>query len=520
MPLRPEDLPSDPVHLTEMVLALDAEVATLRATVSTLKDMIFGARSERRAVIAAEQLPLNFSDIETLVAPPAPANDDREDKAGFPQGTREKRNRNIGALPKHLPRFEKVIEPETTTCPCCGGKLHCIGEDTNEVLDVVPAILRILRIIRPKYACRACEGAVVQAKAYPRLIEKGMASTALVAWIATAKFAWGSALYRQVQILAGLGVHIDRSTLGSWMKQAAWWLKGLYELQLQQMHAHPRLFCDETPMPVLDPGRGKVKKCQMWAHAVDDRSWQGPAPPAVAYIFAESRGKKEIIAQLASFKGVLQVDGYAAYKALDKGKTGTIELAFCLAHARRKFVSVLKATNSPFAKEVIERIAAIYAIEKTIRGIKAEQRGAVRQSETKPLMDELHARLIATKDGLSTRSPLTAAIDYMLDHWAGLVLFLEDGRLDPDTNLVERTIRPIALGRKNSLFCGNEGGGETWAILASLVNTAKLNGLDPQTYLAGVLERIVSGQTKNKELHELLAWNWKAARNVEAKAAA
>jgi transposase len=135
-------------------------------------------------------------------------------------------------------------------------------------------------------------------------------------------------------------------------------------------------------------------------------------------------------------------------------------------------------------------------------------------------MDELHARLIATKDGLSTRSPLTAAIDYMLDHWAGLVLFLEDGRLDPDTNLVERTIRPIALGRKNSLFCGNEGGGETWAILASLVNTAKLNGLDPQTYLAGVLERIVSGQTKNKELHELLAWNWKAARNVEAKAAA
>jgi transposase len=217
---------------------------------------------------------------------------------------------------------------------------------------------------------------------------------------------------------------------------------------------------------------------------------------------------------------VLQVDGYAAYKALDKGKTGTIELAFCLAHARRKFVSVLKATNSPFAKEVIERIAAIYAIEKTIRGIKAEQRGAVRQSETKPLMDELHARLIATKDGLSTRSPLTAAIDYMLDHWAGLVLFLEDGRLDPDTNLVERTIRPIALGRKNSLFCGNEGGGETWAILASLVNTAKLNGLDPQTYLAGVLERIVSGQTKNKELHELLAWNWKAARNVEAKAAA
>jgi transposase len=342
MPLRPEDLPSDPVHLTEMVLALDAEVATLRATVSTLKDMIFGARSERRAVIAAEQLPLNFSDIETLVAPPAPANDDREDKAGLPQGTREKRNRNIGALPKHLPRFEKVIEPETTTCPCCGGKLHCIGEDTNEVLDVVPAILRILRIIRPKYACRACEGAVVQAKAYPRLIEKGMASTALVAWIATAKFAWGSALYRQVQILAGLGVHIDRSTLASWMKQAAWWLKGLYELQLQEMHAHPRLFCDETPMPVLDPGRGKVKKCQMWAHAVDDRSWQGPAPPAVAYIFAEAVGKKRSSHSLQASRACCRSTAMPPTKRSTKARLALLSLPFVW---RMRVVSLCRSSR-------------------------------------------------------------------------------------------------------------------------------------------------------------------------------
>jgi hypothetical protein len=296
------------------------------------------------------------------------------------------------------------------------------------------------------------------------------------------------------------------------MKRAAWWLKGLYELQLRTMHAHPRLFCDETSMPMLDPGRGKVKKCQIWAHAVDDRSWKGPAPPAVAYVFAGSRGKKEIAAQLTAFSGVLQVDGYGAYKALAKDDAGgKIALAFCLAHARRKFVAVFKAANSPFAKEVIERIAAIYAIEKKIRGMEAGQRRAVRRTETKPLMDALHARLMVTKDGLSTRSPLTAAINYTLNHWAGLILFIEDGRLEPDTNVVERSIRPIAIGRKNSLFCGNEDGGETWAILASLVNTAKLNGLDPQTYLTGILERIVSGRTKNNELHELLAWNWKAA---------
>ena len=186
-----------------------------------------------------------------------------------------------------------------------------------------------------------------------------MASTALVAWVAAAKYAWGSTLYRQALILAGQGVAIDRQTLARWMKQAAWMLKGLYLAQIAAMHAHPRLFCDETPMRVLDPGRGRTKICQFWAHATDDRSWKGPAPPAVAYIFAGGRGKKEIAGQLAGFEGVLQVDGYAAYTALagDKTHAGKIQLAFCLVHARRNFVKVHKTTNSPFAKEVIERIA-------------------------------------------------------------------------------------------------------------------------------------------------------------------
>ena len=176
-----------------------------------------------------------------------------------------------------------TIEPETTACPCCAGALHRIGEDFNDVVDRVPAVLRILRTIRPKYACRACEGAVVQAKARPRLIESGMASTALVAWIAAAKFAWGSTLYRQAQILGGHGLRVDRQTLARWMKQAAWTVKGLYELQLATMHGYARLFCDETPVWMLDPGRGRTKLCQFWAHATDDRSWKGPAPPAVAY---------------------------------------------------------------------------------------------------------------------------------------------------------------------------------------------------------------------------------------------
>ncbi|MHC2391534.1 hypothetical protein ACVMFA_006484 [Bradyrhizobium liaoningense] len=228
------------------------------------------------------------------------------------------------------------------------------------------------------------------------------------------------------------------------------------------------------------------------------------------------------MAQLAGFEGVLQVDGYAAYASLagDAMMSGQIQLAYCLVHARRNFVRVHKTTNSPFAAEVIERIAAVYAIEERIRGLDAGERRATRQAETKPLMEALRARLIAVKDGISRRSTLIKAIDYMLERWQGLTTFLDDGRLEPDTNTVERSIRPIAIGKKNSLFSGDEGGGETWAILASLLNTAKLNGLDPEAYLVDVLDRMVSGATKTNQLHELLAWNWKAAREAEKRAVA
>jgi len=463
MALRPENLPRDPDRLIEMVLASEGKIEALQATIAKLRTIIFGARSEKSAVIIAEQLSLALGGVEADAVVPPPANDDDPGGASGNETAaeaRKKRKRNIGALPAHLPRVDVTIEPETTMCPCCAGALHRIGEDFNDVLDRAPAVLRILRTIRPKYACRACEGAVVQAKARPRLIEAGMASTALVAWIAAAKYAWGSTLYRQAQILAGHGLHIDRQTLARWMKQAAWMVKGLYELQLTTMHGYSRLFCDETPVRVLDPGRGRTKICQFWAHAMDDRSWKGPAPPAVAYVFAGGRGKKEIATQLSGFEGVLHVDGYAAYTALagDKKRSKKIHLAFCLVHARRNFVDVYKTTNSPFAQEVIERIAAVYGIEKRIRGRDADQRRAVRQAETKPLMEALKARLEETKDGISRQSTLVGAIDYALERWAGLTLFLEDGRLEPDTNIVERSIRQISIGKKNSLFCGNDEG--------------------------------------------------------------
>ena len=518
MALRPENLPSDPALLVELALGLDAENESLRATIANLKRLIFGARSERLSVILTEQLAL---DLEKDAEAAPSANDDAARAATNENGRRPraKSKRNIGALPANLPRHEVTIEPETTICPCCAGKLHRIGEEVSEALDRAPAVVRVLRTIRPKYACRDCEEKVIQAKAPARLIEGGMVTTALVCHIAVAKYGWQSTLYRQMQILAGLGVDLDRSTLARWMKQLAWMLKGLYVLQLRHMHTYPRLFCDETPMPVIEPGRKQTKTCQFWTHATDDRAWKGPAPPAVVYVFAEGRGKKEIAEQLHGFSGVLQVDGYAAYKSLagDKGTNGKIRLAFCLAHARRKFVGIHKSMKSPFAREVIERLAEVYAIEKRIRGTSADNRRAVRQAETKPIMNALHARLVAVKDGISRISPLRETVDYTLGHRAGLTLFIDDGRLEPDTNIVERSIRPIAIGKKNSLFCGDAGGGETWAILSSLLNTAKLNGLDPETWLTDVVERIVSGATKSNQLHELFAWNWKAAREAETQ---
>jgi transposase len=520
VPLRPEDLPRDPAALIEIVLAYEGENEGLRAEVEMLKTLIFGVRSERAAVVCADQLALDLEGEDAAASPP-PANDD-DPASPAATAQRRKARRNLGALPAHLPRCEQVIEPPSTLCPCCDGQMHRIGEEASEALDRAPAVLRVLRTVRPKYACRACEGPVVQAAAPARLVEGGVATTRLIAHIGAAKYAWQSTLYRQSQILAGFGVAVDRQTLSRWMKSAAALAKGLYDLQLKTMHGFGRLFCDETPMKVLDPGRGRTRVCQFWAHATDDRSWKGPAPPAVAYVFAGGRGKKEIQAQLADFSGVLQVDGYAAYSALagDAATPGKVRLAYCLVHARRHFVKVHKTTNSPFAREVIARFAAVYEIEARIRGRDAEERRAVRQAETKPLMEALKARLEAVKDGISRQSTLIKAIDYTLERWEGLTAFLDDGRLEPDTNVVERSIRPISIGKKNSLFSGDEGGGETWAVLASLLNTAKLHGVDPETYLADILERMVSGATKNNQLHELLVWNWKAAREAEGRAAA
>ncbi|MDQ2765024.1 MAG: IS66 family transposase [Pseudomonadota bacterium] len=513
-----DPLPHEPAILIKMIVELRDENDKLRAMLETMKRALYGARSEKFDGDPA-QLALGLEDVS--MAPIEPSADPTKPR---PQDrpTRRKAVRNIGGLPKHLPREDIVIEPALDACPCCQGTLHRIGEDVSEMLDVVPAIIRVKRIRRPRYGCRACEGAVVQAPAPPRPIEGGLPTTALLAHIAAAKFAWHLPLNRQAQMLAGHGIDLDRSTLVHWIERTVWWLRPLHVLLLKTVMSAPKVFCDDTPLPVLDRTRRRTRIGRLWCYAVDDRPWQGPAPPAVVYLYADDRRGRHVKEHLAGFHGVLQVDAYAGYDELAKPNRpgGAITLAYCLAHARREFFDVHKQTGDGVAAEALRRIGEIYAIEAAIRGRTAEERVAVRQAETKPLMAALWSWLMERLGEISAKSSLAGAIRYALGHWEGLTVFLADGRVEVDSNIVERSIRPIPLGRKNALFAGSREGGERWAILASLVNTAKLHDIDPQTYLADALDRIVSGRIKANALRELLPWEWKAARVAQTAVAA
>jgi transposase len=480
------------------------ESARLRAIIQALQRHRFGRRSEQ---LDPDQLALGLEDTEQALS----AAEAKED-AARPASTRSVRRRvNRGALPKSLPRIETVIDIDSRSCPCCGGSLHAIGEDVAERLDVIPAQFRVLVVRRPKYACRACPGTVVQAPAPPRLIEGGLPTEGLIAHVIVGKYADHLPLYRQAQIYARQGIELDRSTLADWVGRASWFLRPLHERLLEHLRASAKLFADETTAPVLDPGRGRTKTGQLWAYARDDRPWGGTAPPAVAYVYAPDRKSDRPVQHLKGFTGVLQVDGYAGYGAL--AATGEVQLAFCWAHWRRKFYEIAQAGNAPIATEALARIAAIYAIEAEIRGQKAETRHSVRQQRSTPLVNELKAWLESQLAAVSRKSTIAEAIRYGLGRWDGLVRFLDVGRIEIDSNVVERTIRPIALNRKNALFAGSDVGGEHWAILASLIETCKLNAIDPQTYLADVLGRIAKGHPINR-IDKLLPWAWAATHHL------
>ncbi len=507
MPQAIETLPDDPDTLKAMLVAERARNERLVQIIKEMQRHRFGRRAE---TLPEDQMLLALEEVEQTEAGAA-ADAEGKSSAERENATRKRRT-NRGALPPHLPRIETIVDIDDKACPCCKGLLHRIGEDVSERLDIVPAQFRVLVVRRPKYACRACEDVVVQSPAPARLIEGGLPTEATVAHVLVAKYADHLPLYRQAQIYARQGIDLDRSTLADWVGRAAWHLRPVHERLLAHIRSSTKIFADETTAPVLDPGRGRTKTGQLWAYARDDRPWGGAIHRLAVYVYAPNRKAEQPIAHLAGFKGVLQVDGYAGYRPL--AEKGDVLLAFCWTHVRRRFYELAVGGSMPIASEALERIAALYAIEKDIRGRSADERRAVRQDRSRPILDALEPWLREKLALISQKSKLAEAIRYALSRWNGLTLFVDDGRVEIDSNVVERAIRPIALNRKNALFAGSDGGAENWAIVASLIETCKLNGVDPNAWMADTLAKIVNGHL-NSEIDELLPWAYAAPQQLK-----
>lgn len=495
-------LPSDPHALQAMLLAERAENERLRQIIKELQRHRFGRRAES---LPEDQLLLGLEEAEQVEAEGL-AREESADPVKRDARAR-KRRANRGSLPAHLPRVEQVIDIADKICPCCQGQLHVMGEDLSERLDMIPAQFRVIVTRRPKYACRACEEVVVQAPAPARLVEGGIPTEATVAHVLVSKYADHLPLYRQAQIYARQGVNLDRSTLADWVGKAAFLLRPVHERLFERLKASDKLFADETTAPVLDPGRGRTKTGQLFAYARDDRPWGGIDPPGVAYLYAPDRKAEQPIRHLQGFVGTLQVDGYVGYKAL--AERNAVSLAFCWSHVRRRFYELAQSGPAPIATEALARIAQLYHVESEIRGRAPDERRAVRQEKSRPVIQALEPWLREQLTLISQKTKLAEAIRYALSRWTGLTRFLDDGRIEIDSNVVERAIRPIALNRKNALFAGSDGGAEHWATIASLIESCKLNGVEPHAYLADVIARIVAGHPQS-QIDYLLPWAYVA----------
>ncbi|MGO7486730.1 IS66 family transposase [Rhizobium ruizarguesonis] len=491
----------------EHIARKDARIERLEKLVAAFKQAAFGRKSEKTD---PDQFDLALEDLETAMAVIH-----AEDEADVPTGNRISKPRaiNRGSLPKHLPRVEEVIEPESLSCGC-GGCLHCIGEDVSERLDMIPAQFRVIVTRRPKYACRSCTDGVAQAPAPARLITAGLPTEATIAHVLVSKYADHLPLYRQAQIMSRQGVDLDRSTLADWVGRAAFELRPVFDALIADLTRSTKLFMDETRAPVLDPGSRRTKTGYFWALARDDRPWSGGAPPGVAFTYAPGRGGLNAERILQGFTGVLQVDGYAGYNRLiAPDRVGPdIRLAYCWAHARRKLVEITRTGSAPIAEEGVRRIGELYRIEAELRGLSAETRFTARQRRSAPVIADMRTWLTHHRARVAGKSPLGEALAYIDKYWDGLCVFLTDGRIEIDNNAVERTIRPIALNRKNALFAGHDAGAENWATIASLIETCKLNAVDPFAYLSATLTAIVNGH-RQSQIDELMPWHYSRQTN-------
>jgi transposase len=479
-------------------LSNSQQIEHLKLVIEKYRRMLFGTKSEKLAG-ELEQFQLQLEELETSEAAEQAAEENIPQTQAAARSLRRPRRK---PLPEDLPREVLTHLPEHDCCPDCGGALRQFGEDVSEQLERVPATFKVIRHVRPKFACNHCER-IVEAPAPSRPIERGLAGPALLAHVLMSKYGHHLPLYRQSEIFAREGVDLDRSTLAGWVGATSELLAPLVAALRDHVMAARKLHADDTPVPVLAPGNGKTKTGRLWTYVRDDRPAGDETPPAVWFAYSEDRKGEHPRQHLKNFTGALQADAYAGFHHLYGA--GRIYEVACWAHARRKFYEIHALHPSPTTSEALARIAALYAIEDEIRGKPAELRREVRQSRAKPILDQLHKWLEKAVRQLSPKSETAAAIRYSLSRWRALTRYLGDGRLEMDNNSAERALRVVALGRKNYLFAGSDTGGERAAAVYSLIGSAKITGIDPEHYLRTVLARIAEHPISR--IAELLPWN-------------
>jgi transposase len=492
------------------------EIEHLKLVIEKYRRMIFGRKSEKLTG-QLEQLEFRLEELETAQAADqaAQAATEAAQRPSTRTAVKPRLRPARKPLPEDLPREVVTHLPAHTCCPDCGGALRQFGEDVSEQLERIPATFKVIRHVRPKFACTNCER-VVEAPAPARPIERGLPGPGLLAHVLVSKYGDHLPLYRQSAIYAREGVDLDRSTLAGWVGAASELLAPLVDEIRKHVLAASKIHADDTPVPVLAPGNGKTKTGRLWTYVRDDRPAGYSSAPAVWFAYSEDRKGEHPRRHLKEFRGALQADAYSGFHHL-YGDGAIYEVA-CWAHTRRKFHDIHVVHASPTTTEALARIGALYGIEEEVRGTPADLRCTIRQARAKPLLDELRRWMEKTLGSLSAKSETAGAIRYALSHWRALTRYADDGLLEIDNSAAERALRAVAIGRKNYLFMGADSGGQRAASLYSLIGTAKLNGLDPAFYLRTVLATIAEHPINR--IQELLPWNIAASLKTDSSQAA
>ncbi|MBK8175249.1 MAG: IS66 family transposase [Rhodospirillales bacterium] len=536
----PEPLPADLAEAHAMIIAeragrlaaeaeaaiakqtkrvLDLEIERLKLEIARLRRQRFGTSSERSARL--EQLELALTELQETVAQADAAAELRAaERSPTPaRSTAAPRKPARRALPEHLPRT-RLVYPAPTACPCCGGAVRKLGEEITETLERLPARWLVVQHVREKVSCRCCE-AIREAPAPFHPIARGRAGPNLLAEVVFGKYGMHLPLNRQSACFACEGIELDVSTLADWVGAVAASLQPLTAAIEAHVRAAARIHADETPVPVL--AKGKTKEGRLWTVVRDDRPFGGPhldgtGPPAAVFFYSPDRSGVHAERFLAGWTGIMQADAFSGFGRLYKSdrRPGPITEAGCWAHGRRGFFELAELQQGPIAIEAVKRIDALFAIEREINGASAEQRLAVRNQRSRPLILDLEAWLRDQNARLSAKSKTAKAIDYLLKRWTAFTRFLDDGRVCLSNNAAERALRGIAVGRRNWTFAGSDEGGRRAAAMYTLIETAKLNGIDPRAWLASVLARLPGHPTSR--IHELLPWNWQAPEPISTAA--